>query len=150
MLKSTSDPALVQHVGSASTFHAHHYCCQLLCSLPPTSLSSPSHGAAAATTTITLVHACLQSPGFLLLRDEFSDTIFFLPPDESGQLMQVRPLLLVLLLLAVLMQMLLLLADTQNAWSFDKTEDASQLWFRCMPNHATHWATAHAAVACVC
>ena len=32
----------------------------------------------------------LQSPGFILLRDQTDGQVSFLPPDESGRLMQVR------------------------------------------------------------
>ena len=31
----------------------------------------------------------MQAPGFLLLRDESDSTMHYLPPDDSGQLMQV-------------------------------------------------------------
>ena len=31
-----------------------------------------------------------QSPGFILLRDQTDGRVYFLPPDESGRLMQVR------------------------------------------------------------
>lgn len=32
---------------------------------------------------------CVQTPGFLLLRDEASGAVSLLPPDDSGRLLQV-------------------------------------------------------------
>jgi hypothetical protein len=35
------------------------------------------------------VKADMQAPGFLLLRDESDGSTYYLPPDDSGRLMQV-------------------------------------------------------------
>jgi len=35
------------------------------------------------------VKADMQTPGFLLLRDEANGTMWFLPPDDSGRLLQI-------------------------------------------------------------
>ena len=40
-------------------------------------------------TLLTLLSLVSQSPGFILLRDQTTGLISFLPPDESGRLMQV-------------------------------------------------------------
>jgi len=32
---------------------------------------------------------CMQTPGFLLLRNEDNGSVWFLPPDESGRLLQI-------------------------------------------------------------